>query len=132
MLFPLEYAINYNCLPLRISLSNCLFSGVTDELTGKMKHFSLITSFNYSSCKDTSSYTLFKIVYSYDIICSYICCLLKHQQCHSISMKKLTPGNSKRTSVCPENIINTVMCSVSPKPFSFLDFQYRKIMETRK
>lgn len=44
--FPLESAINYNCLPLRISLSNCLFSGVTDELTGKMKPFSLITSCN--------------------------------------------------------------------------------------
>lgn len=78
MPFPLENAINYNCLPIRISLSNCLFSGVTDELTGKMKHFSLITSCDYSSCEGTSSYTPFLMVYSYDIICSYICCLSKH------------------------------------------------------
>lgn len=116
MLFPLENAINYNRLPLRISVSNCLSSGVTDELTGKMKHFSLITSCNYSSCKDTSSYTLFIIVYFYDITCSYICCLSKHQQCHSIFfMKKLTPDVSKRTSMCAEDIINTIVCSASPK-----------------
>lgn len=110
MPFPLENAINYNCLPLRISLSNCLFSGVTDELTGKMKHFSLITSCNYSSCKGTSSYILFIIVYSYDIICSYICCLSKRQQCHSISKKKLLPDDSKMTPMCREDIINTVVC----------------------
>lgn len=105
MLFPLENAINYNCLPLRISLSNCLFSGVTDELTRKMKHFSLITSCNYSSCKGTSSYTVFIIVYSYDIIWSYICCLSKHQRCHSISKKKLTLDDSKITSMCPADTV---------------------------
>lgn len=41
---PLRNVINYYCFPQRISLSDHLFSGVTDELTGKMKHFSLITS----------------------------------------------------------------------------------------
>ena len=65
--FLLENAINYNCLPLRISLSNCLFSGVTDELTGKMKHFGLITSCNYSSCKGTSSYIFYNCLFLYNM-----------------------------------------------------------------
>lgn len=124
--FALENATNYNCLPLKISLSNCLFSGVTAELTGKMKHFSLITSCNYSSCKDTSFYTLFIIVYSYDIIYSYICCLSKHQQCHSISIKVLTPTDSQRTSMYSEGIIYTVVCSVSPQALQFLGLSIQK------
>lgn len=44
VLSPLRNVINYYCSPRRISLSDHLFSSVTDELTGKMKHLSLITS----------------------------------------------------------------------------------------
>jgi hypothetical protein len=66
--FLLENAINYYCLPPRVLLPNCLFSSVTDELSEKMKHFSLITNCNYSLWTGTLSQTLSLIVYSYDII----------------------------------------------------------------
>lgn len=45
---PLRNVINYYCFTKQISISDHLFSWVTDELTGKMKHLSLITSQNYS------------------------------------------------------------------------------------